>query len=163
MFINVKHCTMGFIKNHCDMKLIFTVHVDNNGDCPYPKPLYTGWSSVHWNATEMPLVDPVYTGIPLGDPANTCRVYWNTTGKLSWNCPHWNATGETLTIAACTGTPPGDCNSPHTPRYISISRVAPVPVWNDKRVGPQAASGQVAVNSAFTWSLLLCNGYQFCY
>ena len=48
---------------------------------PYPEPVYTGWSSVHWNATGMPLVDPVYTGIPLGDPANTCRVHWNTTGK----------------------------------------------------------------------------------
>ena len=28
--------------------------------------------------------------------------------------------------------------------------------------GPLAASWQVSVNSAFTWSLLLCNGYQFC-
>ena len=26
---------------------------------PYPDPVYTGWSSVHWNATGMPLVDPV--------------------------------------------------------------------------------------------------------
>ena len=48
---------------------------------PYPEPVYTGWSSVHWNATGMPMVDPVYTGIPLGHPANTCRVHWNTTGK----------------------------------------------------------------------------------
>ena len=48
---------------------------------PYPEPVYTGWSSVHWNATGVPLVDPVYTGIPLGHPANTCRVHWNTTGK----------------------------------------------------------------------------------
>ena len=50
-------------------------------DNPYPEPVHTGWSSVHWNATGMPLVDPVYTGMPLGDPANTCRVHWNTTGK----------------------------------------------------------------------------------
>ena len=28
--------------------------------------------------------------------------------------------------------------------------------------GHQAASRQVSVNSAFTWSLLLCDGYQFC-
>ena len=48
---------------------------------PYPEPVYTGWSSVHLNVTGMPLVDPVYTGIPLGDPTNTCRVHWNTTGK----------------------------------------------------------------------------------
>ena len=46
---------------------------------PYPEPVHTGWSSVHWNATKMPLVDPVYTGISLGDPANTCRVHhWKT-------------------------------------------------------------------------------------
>ena len=37
-----------------------------------------------------------------------------------------------------------------------------MPVWNEKMVGQQAASRQVSVNSAFTWSLLLCNGYQFC-
>ena len=68
-------------------------------------PVYTG----------MPLVYPVYTGIPLGHPANTCRVDWNTTGKLCWNsltlechwrnliesAPHWG----TLTIAVYTGTP----------------------------------------------------------
>ena len=47
----------------------------------YPEPVYTGWSSVHWNATGMPLAEPVYTGIPLGDPENTCKVHWNTTGK----------------------------------------------------------------------------------
>ena len=37
-----------------------------------------------------------------------------------------------------------------------------MPVWNDKMAGHQAASGQVSVNSAFTWNLLLCNEYQFC-
>ena len=37
-----------------------------------------------------------------------------------------------------------------------------MPVWNDKMAGHQSASGQVSVNSTFTWSLLLCNGYQFC-
>ena len=44
----------------------------------------------------------------------------------------------------------------------ALSRVAPMPVWNDKMVGQQAASGQFSVNSVFTWSILLCNGYQFC-
>ena len=75
---------------------------------PYPEPVYTGWSSVHWNATRMPPVDPVYTGIPLGDP----RILAGCTGtpleKLSWNSPtlechwrnlietvpHWDATGQ---------------------------------------------------------------------
>ena len=37
-----------------------------------------------------------------------------------------------------------------------------MPVWNDKMVGHQAASRQVSVNSALTWCLVLCNGYQFC-
>ena len=99
---------------------------------PCPEPVYTGWSSVHWNATGMPLVDPVYTGIPLGEPANTCRVHLNTTGKtylkqphtgmplekLSWKCPtlrchwintnfsnlHWNTAGKTVTAHTRPGT-----------------------------------------------------------
>ena len=37
-----------------------------------------------------------------------------------------------------------------------------MPLWNDKLAGHQAAIGQVTVNSAFTWSLLLYNAYQFC-
>ena len=37
-----------------------------------------------------------------------------------------------------------------------------MPVWNDKMAGHQSADGQVSVNIAFTWSLLLCNGYKFC-
>ena len=40
-------------------------------DAPYPEPVYTGWSNVHLNATGIALVEPVYTGIPLGGPANT--------------------------------------------------------------------------------------------
>ena len=72
----------------------------------YPEPVYTGWSIVHWDATVIPRVDPLYTGIPLSDPEDTCRVHWNTTGKLFESAPHWNATGETLIIEAYTGTPP---------------------------------------------------------
>ena len=34
-------------------------------------------------------------------------------------------------------------------------------VWNDKMAEHQEASRQVSVNSAFTWSLRLCNVYQF--
>ena len=37
-----------------------------------------------------------------------------------------------------------------------------MPVWNCKMSGHWAGSGQVSVNSAFTWSLLLSNAYQFC-
>ena len=48
---------------------------------PYPYPAYPGCSSVHWNGIGMPPVDPVYTKIPLGDPANTCRLHCNITGK----------------------------------------------------------------------------------
>ena len=92
---------------------------------PYLEPVYTGWSSVHWNATGMPLVDPVYTGTPLE--------------KLSWNSPtlgchwrnsnfysvHWNTTGGTVTA--------------HTrPNAYSLAhRVASMPVWNDKMAGHQ--------------------------
>ena len=55
--------------------------VSVEGQFPYLEPVYTGLSRVHWNATGMALVDHVYTGIPLGNPATTCRVHWDTTGK----------------------------------------------------------------------------------
>ena len=89
-----------------------------NCHTPYPEPVYTGWSSVHWNATGMPFVDPVYTGIPLGDAASTCRIHWNTTGKKVETAPHRNATGETLTIAAYTGKPLGLQQSIHIQAHI---------------------------------------------
>ena len=38
----------------------------------------------------MPLIDPVYIGIPLGHSANTCRVHWNTTGKTLGLQVKWN-------------------------------------------------------------------------
>ena len=62
-------------------KKMILLNFENSLNILYPEPVYTGWSSVHWNATGMPLDDPVYTGISLGHPANTCRVHWNTTGK----------------------------------------------------------------------------------
>ena len=75
-------------------------------------PVYTGWSVIYWNATGMPLLDPVYTGILLGDPASTCRVHWSTTGKAYLILPHtwmplvklwlfslrWNFTGYSVTL-----------------------------------------------------------------
>ena len=69
--------------------------------------MYTGWSIVHWNATGTPLVDPVHTGIPLGDTCSECLqgTLEHDWKKLVETVPHWNATEETLTIAAYTGTP----------------------------------------------------------
>ena len=58
--------------------------------CPYPEPVYTGWSSVHWKAT----------GMPLGDPANTCRVHWKTTGKNLVETAH---TGSVPSMQINTG------------------------------------------------------------
>ena len=86
---------------------------------PYPEPVYTGWSSVHWNATGMPLVDPVYTGTPLE------KLSWNSpTLECHWrilveSAPHWDATGETLTFTAYTGTPlDGLCQPTPAPTHI---------------------------------------------
>ena len=85
---------------------------------PYPEPIYTGWSSVHWNATEMPLVDPVYNGIPLDDPVNTCRTHWNTTGKTLFKLPHTGVQLEKPWLLQPTLEHHWrDCKSPHTPRY----------------------------------------------
>ena len=75
---------------------------------PCPEPMYTSCSSVNWNATGMTQVEPVYTGIPLGDPANICRVHWNTTGET---VPHWNATGETDYCSLRWGTNAYRCYS----------------------------------------------------
>ena len=136
-------------------------HWYNDGKhTPYSEPGHTRWSSVHWNAIRMPLVDPVYTRITLSDPSYTCRVhhwknYWKCfTLECHWRnfdyCRlHWNPTGGTATAYTYPGT------------YI-LSRVVSMPVWNDKMARQQAASEQVPVNSALTCSLLLCNAYQFC-
>ena len=88
----------------------------------YPEPVYTGLSSVHWNATGMSLVDPVNTGIPLGDLEHQWRNY----------------------------------SSPHTQAHIvKQSSIHASLKW-------QAESGQVFVNSAFTWNLLHLKAYQLC-
>ena len=89
----------------------------------------------HWYATGEKLTLLAYIGIPLEKrdlncPALEChrRTFWLVQPTLEH---HWR-----------------DCNSPH----IELNRVSSKPVWNDKIVGHQAASGQVSINSAFTWS-----------
>ena len=136
------------------------------------------------------LAGPVYTGMPLEChwlTQCTLAYHWVTQrilagytgtplGKLSWNSPtlecHWRNlventhTGiplEKLWLLQPTLEPHWrDCNSSHTPRHIELSRVASKPIWNDKMAGHKSASAQVSVNATFTWSLLICNGYQFC-
>ena len=51
--------------------------------------------SVHRNATVMPLVDPVYTGIQPGDPANSVRYTGTPLENLVETAPHSNSTAET--------------------------------------------------------------------
>ena len=63
--------------------------------CTLAGPMYIG----------MPMVDPVYTGIPLeklswNSPTLECHLR-----NLVESAPHWDAIGETLTFAAYTGTP----------------------------------------------------------
>ena len=106
-------------KGHWRGALMFYLNCVWINDFPYPEPVYTGWSSVHWNATGMPLVDAVYTGIPLE------KLSWNSpTLKYHWrnlveSVPHWDATGETLTFAAYTGTPlEGLWQPTHAPTHI---------------------------------------------
>ena len=54
---------------------------------PYPEPVYTGWSSVHWKHTEYALAGPVYTGMTLGD----------TTANLQTTLEHhWEHLFETV-------------------------------------------------------------------
>ena len=66
----------------------------------------------------MPLIDSVYTGIPLSDSANIAG-YTGTPLEKVETAPHWNATWEILTTAAYTGTPlAGLYQPPHTQAYI---------------------------------------------
>ena len=117
---------------------------------------------------------PVYTGMPLECHwliqctlgyhwATQWILQWNTTGKTKLKLSSTGMQLKKLTIAAYTGTLWRDCDSPNTPRDIKVSRVASMPVWNDKMTGPQAASGQVSAIPAFTWSLLLSDAYEFCF
>ena len=98
------------------MDAIFTL---KHAKFPYPEPVYTGWSSVHWNATGMPLVDPVYSGTPLEKlslNSPTLECHWR---NLVESAPHWEATGETLTLAAYTGIPlEGLWQPTHAPTHI---------------------------------------------
>ena len=83
---------------------------------PYPEPVYTYCSNVHWNATAMPLVDSVYTEIPMGDPANTCWVHWNTTGKTYLKVADTGMPLEKLWLLKPTLEHHWrDYNSPHAP------------------------------------------------
>ena len=104
---------------------------------------------VHWNATGMPLIDLVYTGIPMGASANIAGYTGTPLEKLSWNCPalechrrfdhcslHWNTTGGTIT-------------APHTPQAHIVKQSSIHASLNDKMAGHQAASGHVCIFSFF--------------
>ena len=59
--------------------------------------MYTGRSSVHWNATGMALVDSVYNGIPL-EKLSWIRPTLECHRRNSYFCSlHWNTTGGTVT------------------------------------------------------------------
>ena len=57
---------------------------------PYPEPVYTGWSSVHWNTTGSPSVHWDTTGRPSEQLQGTLEHHWK---NLVETAPHWNATG----------------------------------------------------------------------
>ena len=121
-------------------------HTYNTFISPYHESVCTGWSSIHWTTTARPLVGPVYTGIPLGDPANIAGYTGTPLEKLNWNCPtlecqwrnsdycslHWNTTGGIIT-------------APHPQaRIVKQSGIHACLKW--KMTGQQAACGQVSLN-----------------
>ena len=90
---------------------------------PYPEPVYTGWSSVHWNATGIHWMTQRILAGNTGTPLE--KLSWNSpTLECHWrnlveSGPHWDATGETLTFAAYTGTPlEGLWQPTHAPTHI---------------------------------------------
>ena len=69
----------------------FSLLIDNlYGSCP--EPVYTGWSSVHWNATGWPSVHWDTTGRHSKYLQDTLEHHWKNFVETA---PHWNATGET--------------------------------------------------------------------
>ena len=93
---------------HWYISLLRPLHDDEWIDIsnfPHPEPVFICWSSVHWNTTGMPLVDPMYTGISLGDRRTPAGYTGTALEKLSWNCPtpecHW----RNFDKFAYTGTP----------------------------------------------------------
>ena len=140
--------------------------------------------------TGMPLECHWLTPVTLGYHWATKRIFAWYTGtpmeKLSWNCTTLECQGETLTIFAYTGTPleklsrncpalgcqwrncnfcslhwntnGGDCNTQaHIVKQSSIHASL-----KRQDGGTPISKWKVSVNSAFTWSLLLCNEYQLC-
>ena len=132
------------------------------------------WVRVHW-LVQCTLVCHWLTQCTLWYHWATQRILAGYTGipleKTTWNCPTLKCHWRIFTISAYTGTPLEklswncptlDC---HWRDYCSLhwnTTGTSMPAWNDKMAGHQAARGQVSVNSALTWSLLLCNAYQFC-
>ena len=79
---------MGWVKKRCAYN--FTLNTPYIKQWfPYPEPVYTGWSNVHWNAIGWHSAHWDATGI-------IARCTGTPLEKLSWNSLHRNATGETL-------------------------------------------------------------------
>ena len=98
----------------------------------------------------MPLECHWLTQCTLGYHWATKRIPAGYTGtpqeEFSWNCPtlefHWRNSDHCSLHWR-------DSDSPHIPRHIQLSRIASMPVWNDKMAGHEAASGQVSVKFSF--------------
>ena len=119
------------------------------------EPVYTGRSSVRWDATGMLLVDPVYTGIPLGDPANIAGHTGTPLEKLSWSC-HTEMPLEKLWLLQPTLEHHWmDYNSPYTlpGTYDKQSGIHASLKWKDDGTPNSKWTGLRKIS--FTWSLLL--------
>ena len=100
------------------------------------------------NSLQIWVISNVYTSL--------CSVHWNATGWPRVLCDTTGRLSEYL-----QGTLEHHWkNSWNCPTLECHWRNSEI--WNDKMVGHQAASGQVSVNSTFTWSLVLCKAYRFC-
>ena len=123
--------------------------------CPLP------WASLHWRV-QCTLECHWVTHCILTYHWVTPQVLEQHWKNLVETAPHYNTTRETDYCSLHWNTI-RDSNSPHThPGKYNLAELASMPGWTDKMAAHQAANGQVSVNSAFTWSLLLGNGYQFC-
>ena len=115
----------------------------------------------------MPQFDTVYTGIPLCDQANIAE-YTGTQNCPTLEC-HWRnwvlqPTLEHGTLLGGLKQPPTPTHThtyahTHTQPHTEAHTVNHASLkWQDDGT----TSGHISVKSASTWSLLSCNGYQFC-
>ena len=120
--------------------------------------MYTRWSSVHWKATGVPLVDPVYTGIPLDDPANIAGYTATPLEKKTYlKLPHTGMPLEELWLLQPTLEHRWkDYNSTHQAHMVTQSSIHASLKWQDDETLNSKCTGLCKFSFYLTFTALQC-------